>query len=344
MRVKGVCYDVGREMLGRDWRPDFDPSVSRREIEIIRDVLHCNAIRIQGRNVERLRRAAEQALALGLEVWLSPELWDRSPSETTDYLAGAADVAQRLLDAHPGKVILSVGSELILFGNGFIPGDNVLERLARPDLRDRIMSDATQAPFREFVGRLAQTARQGFRGKITYASVGMERVDWRPFDFVGVDLYRGDPMFDRYAELLARYTSLGKPLVNTEFGCCTFRGAERMGGRGWEVVDWDAWPPHLKGNYAYDQTSQARELSELLELNERAGVYGTFVFTFVEPGAGLPPGRSAEALRLIDFDLDLPRYALVKSYAEKRLGTRFPDMPWEPKEVFDAVSAFYATH
>ena len=24
MRRKGVCYDVGRELEGRSWRPDFD--------------------------------------------------------------------------------------------------------------------------------------------------------------------------------------------------------------------------------------------------------------------------------------------------------------------------------
>ena len=344
MKLKGVCYDVGREMMGKNWRPDFDPSIVRREIEIIRNDLHCNAIRLQGRDVTRLATASKIALDLGLEVWFSPELWDRPPDETAEFLGQAASIAQELLDSAPDKVVLSVGSEVILFSRGFVPGDNVLERLANPRLREIIMSASTQASLASFVSRLAQTARKKFLGKLTYASVGMERVDWGEFDYVGVDLYRGGPMFDRYPELLARYTSMGKPVVNTEFGCCTFRGAERLGGRGWDVVDWGAWPPRLKGDYVYDQTSQARELSALLEMNDRGGVYGTFVFTFVDAGAGLPEGKEAEAIRLVSFDPDLVRYSLVKSYPDRRVGTSYPDMPWEPKESFRAVADYYANH
>ncbi|MGH3223256.1 MAG: hypothetical protein ACRDPY_31975 [Streptosporangiaceae bacterium] len=46
MRRKGVCYDVGRELEGRSWRPDFRPGEVRRELEIIAGDLHCTAVRI----------------------------------------------------------------------------------------------------------------------------------------------------------------------------------------------------------------------------------------------------------------------------------------------------------
>jgi hypothetical protein len=328
-------------MMGQNWRPDFDPAVVRREIGILRADLHCNAVRLQGRDLGRLSSAAEFAVQEGLEVWFSPELWDHDPEQTVDYLAEAADVAQTILDAAPGKVVLSVGSELLLFGRGFVPGENVLERLAVPNLREIVMDPTTQATFGNFVTRLARTARERFAGKTTYASIGMERVDWGLFDFVAVDLYRGDPMFDRYPELLTRYVSMGKPFVNTEVGCCTFRGAERLGGRGWQAVDWSHWPPRLRGPYTYDQTAQANEVRALLELNRSAGAYGTFVFTFVEPGAGLPPGVGTGALASLDFDPDLPRYALVKTFPDGRRGTTYPDMPWEPKESFYAVADVY---
>lgn len=344
MQLKGVCYDVGREMLGRDWRPDFDPATVRREIEIIRDDLHCNAIRLQGRDVPRLTTASRYALDLGLEVWFSPELWDATLVPTAEYLSDAAGAAQELLETAPGRVVLSVGSEVLLFSAGLIPGENVLERLANPKLRELILAPSTQASLGVFLARLAEVARHRFHGKLTYASVGMEKVDWSLFDYIGVDLYRGDPMFDRYPEVLRRYTSLGKPVVNTEFGCCTFRGAERMGGRGWQVVDWSKWPPRLTGEYAYDQTAQARELTELLRMNDEAGVHGTFVFTFVETGAGLPSDRERGALRLVDFDPDLPRYSLVKNVAERTTRAPYPDLPWEPKESFHAVAEYYARH
>jgi hypothetical protein len=35
--------------------------------------------------------------------------------------------------------------------------------------------------------------------------------------------------------------------------------------------------------------------------------------------------------------------ALVKTY-ERGHGTTYPGLPWEPKQAFDAVASFYATH
>lgn len=344
MRLKGVCYDVGREMMGRNWRPDFDPSVTRREIEIIRRDLHCNAIRLQGVDLDRLVTAARFALDQGLDVWFSPELWDREQTETIEYMSRAAERAHALEEEYPGRIVVSVGSELLLFSKGFIPGENVLERLGNPRLREHILSSKTRESLNAFLASLASAARRSFRGKLTYASLGFEQVDWGPFDYVAADLYRGDPMFDRYPEILRRYTSMGKPFVNAEFGCCTFRGAERMGGRGWEAVDRSVWPPRLKGPYVYDQTAQANELSALLQWNEEAGVYGTFVFTFIETGASLLTSETEDLLRTLPFDPDLPRYALVKTHLDRRAGIAYPEMRWEPKESFRSVSQFYGSH
>ena len=85
--------------MGLNWRPVFDRRVVHRELEIIRDDLHCNAVRICGRDIDRLTTAAEDALTLGLEVWLSPELWNKSPRETLAYIAAAAGAAEKLARA-----------------------------------------------------------------------------------------------------------------------------------------------------------------------------------------------------------------------------------------------------
>jgi hypothetical protein len=87
MNRKGVSYDVGR-VLGVDWRPHLDRRLVHRELEIIRDDLHCNAVRICGADIARLTMATEEALEQGLEVWLSPELW-----EFAAYLTGSASAA-----------------------------------------------------------------------------------------------------------------------------------------------------------------------------------------------------------------------------------------------------------
>jgi hypothetical protein len=340
MQRKGVCYDVGREMLGRNWRPDYDPTVVRRELEIIRDDLHCNAVRLQGKDLGRLQTAADNALNLGLEVWYSPELWDHDADETLAYLRAAAKTAHQLEQRWPGRVLFSVGSELTFFMQGFVPGANVLKRLASPALGEIIRSGLHNAALNRFLGRASEVVRAEFQGAITYASLPFEAVDWTPFDWVGGDFYREARGRDRYAEMLQRFRAFGKPLANMEFGCCTFRGAEDLGGRGWQIVDYGRWTPRLTGDYAYDQGAQAREVAELLRINDSAGVDATFVFTFVQP----PQEASAwqhRRLARARFDPDIVSYSLVKWLPDGRHGTVYPEMTWEPKESFGAVAEYY---
>lgn len=54
MEHKGISYVVGRELLGEDWRPDFDPQVVHRELEIIKNDLHCNTVRICSKDIRSL--------------------------------------------------------------------------------------------------------------------------------------------------------------------------------------------------------------------------------------------------------------------------------------------------
>ena len=343
MKRKGVCYDVGREMLGRSWRPDFDGNVARRELDIIRNDLHCNAVRLQGRDPERLRTAAEFALSLGLEVWFSPELWDHEAGETLAYLGPAARTAHTLEERWPGRVVFSVGSELTLFMQGIIPGANVLKRLASPKLWEVIRTGAQNAPLNAFLSRAAAVVRAEFHGPVTYASLPFESVDWSPFDWVGGDFYREARSRDRYGEVLQRSRGFGKPLANLEFGCCTFRGAEDLGGQGWQIVDYRHRTARLTGDYVYDQGSQAREVADLLKANESAGVDATFVFTFVQPPQEASP-RERRRLARAPFDPDIISYSLVKWLPDGRHGTTYPEMAWEPKESFRAVADFYASY
>jgi len=344
MKRKGVCYDVGRVMLGRNWRPDFDPKIVHRELEIVRNDLHCNSVRLQGLDLDRLCVAAEDALSQGLEVWFSPEMWDREQDETLVHVAKGASRAEELRTRWPGRVVFSVGSEVSLFTQGFLPGSNVFERLSHPSLWEALRAGKHNPPLNAFLSRANASVREVFHGPVTYASVGLETVDWTPFDVVGVDLYRDKRSREIYPKLIERYMSIGKPVANMEFGCCTFKGADELGGRGWDIVDWSKMPPQLKGDYIYDQGTQAKEVADLLRINDAAGVDATFVFTFVEPGAGLQDEMEQQLVRAIKFDLDLVRYSLVKSFLDGHRGTTYPEMPWEPKESFRAVADYYANH
>jgi hypothetical protein len=45
MKTKGVDYDIGVSYIqGISSRPTFDRAIVKREIEIIKNDLHCNAI------------------------------------------------------------------------------------------------------------------------------------------------------------------------------------------------------------------------------------------------------------------------------------------------------------
>ena len=67
MRGKGICYDTGFFNRGVSTHEPFDPEVVARELRVIRDDLHCNAVRITGGDLERLKTAAGSAAAVGLE-------------------------------------------------------------------------------------------------------------------------------------------------------------------------------------------------------------------------------------------------------------------------------------
>ncbi len=81
---------------------------------------------------------------------------------------------------------------------------------------------------------------------------------------------------------------------------------------------------------------QARKLVEQLEVLDAAAVDGAFVSQFesqINPYEEEPR-----------YDLDMASSTLVKYYEGGRRGTTYPDMPWDPKESFRAVAAYYAGH
>src|SRR5438046_5568564 len=95
LRAKGIGYDTGFSFDGVTRRP-FDHAVVRRELQIIRDDLHCTAVRLIGNDLDRLESAARDAADLGLEVWFSPYPYESDPEEMLVLLADAAERAERI--------------------------------------------------------------------------------------------------------------------------------------------------------------------------------------------------------------------------------------------------------
>jgi hypothetical protein len=78
MRAGDIGYDAGLSFDGITRRP-FDHAVVRRELQIIRDDLHCTAVRMFGNDLDQLDFAARHAAGLGLEVWFSPYTYQLDP-------------------------------------------------------------------------------------------------------------------------------------------------------------------------------------------------------------------------------------------------------------------------
>lgn len=353
MNRKGVLYDVGR-VLGVNWRPHFDPKVVHRELSLIKNDLCCTAVKICGRDITRLMIAAEDALAQGLEVWLSPEMWNTGQKQTLAYLVKAARASESLRKRWPERVIFSVGTEATLFQRGFIKGWDYTQRIKRikhPSFREQVKSGRLGQSLNAFLRTANEVVREVFHGPVTYsAAVPLETVDWSPFDFVCIDAYRGSYLPMPYGDFITRYCQYGKPVIIGEFGCCTYQGAAEAGALGHDIVDYDQkrfllhrlpfvgrWVrQRLKGEYVRDESVQASALADQLRILDDGGVEGAFVHTFVSP---IFPYHDHPR-----YDLDMANYSLVKSYENGRRGTTYPDMPWEPKKSFQVVADYYIAH
>jgi hypothetical protein len=342
MRNYGITYDTGITADGDCTRQRFDDAVVRRELQIIATDLHATAVRVTGDDPQRLAVAGEHALAAGLELWFSPVPVNLQPETLPGYLARCAAEAERLRRAHEGRVVLVTGCEVSLWCAGFFPGgDTVAGRIAavtdpglrsKPDVMAALGSGLERA--RRTLGDIVRAARQQFAGPVTYASAPWEAVDWDGFDLVSVDLYRDAGNAAGYRDALRAYRRSGKPVAVTEFGCCAYRGAADRGGTGFMIVDETSGPPAIPRTYQRDEQEQVRYLHDLLAIYEAEGIDSAFWHTF----AGYEYTRHPSDPH---HDFDLASYGAVAVLDHGR-GTTYPDMAWEPKQVFGALAAAYA--
>jgi hypothetical protein len=332
MRGRGINYDTG---FFDGTRESFEPDVVRRELQIIAQDLHCTAVRVSGSDPERLSVAGELALDAGLEVWFAPFPSDMTTDEMLPYFEDCAERAERLRERSPGLVFVT-GCEFSVFARGFLPGDGVLDRVAKAIeggvLQGGGDTQAVMDDLNRWLARLNGAIRQRFGGRVTYASGKWEQVDWSPFDIVAVDLYRDAAIADSYVSRLRSYRRHGKPVAVMEFGCCTYQGAADAGGTGWMILNEEAEPLRIRGEYVRDESEQSRYMRELLELYAAEGVDSAFWFTFAS--YELPHREDPQ------FDLDLGAYGIVKML-DDGFGAAYPDMRWEPKQAFHTLAEIY---
>ncbi|WP_033346330.1 hypothetical protein [Catenuloplanes japonicus] len=327
MRIFGMNYDTGFVSGGSTTHEPFDPETVRRDLRVIRDELHCDAVRITGGLQDRLEVAARLAAEAGLEVWYCPFTNGLDRAGLMAFVLDGAERAERLRLTGASVVYLT-GSEIAMFTDDFLPGRDLAERMALltgDPGRLREALGAARAAVRGFLAEAVPEVRKRFHGPISYASLPLDDVDWSLFDIIAGDGgYRDATNAAAFPQTLAAAVGQGKPYAATEFGSCTFRGAGEVAGSP-EPVTYgaDGRAVALTAVLERDEEAQARYVLDLLRDLEAGGVEAAFVYTFAN--RHLPTTGDPER----DFDL-----------AARGVVRVLPDGSWVPKAAFHALADY----
>jgi hypothetical protein len=338
MFLKGINYDVGSYFRkGKLSRPDFIEGDIKKEIEIIRHDLHCDAVRISGYDIQRLTKASEFALEQGLQVWLSPACIDATMEEALIYLKDCAKAAEQLRLKYP-DLILVIGCEYSLYLKGFLKGETLYDRLKRMFNPFGIFLNITglrNNVYRRlniFLEKMVRNIRLEFLGQLTYASGTWEKINWELFDMIGIDHYRASYNKSNYSKQIAAYYKFEKPVCLLEFGCCTYKGAEDKGGAGWAITEFRNGRMIIKGQPVRDEDVQSEYIIDLLDIFRSEQVYAAFVFTFINPRYKFNTNPL--------YDLDMASYGIVKPVDETNQDS-YKGLPWIPKKAFYGLAEYY---
>ena len=172
MRVFGMNYDTGFVSAGSTTHEPFDPDTVRRDLRVIRDELHCDAVRVTGGVQDRIELAAGFAAEAGLEVWYCPFTNGLDRDGLMAFVLDGAERAERLRQ-NGAPVVYLTGSEIAMFTDGFLPGRDLAERMAlfTDPMRMRAAVPAARAAVRDRRGRggtgdvrRARPGREAHRG------------------------------------------------------------------------------------------------------------------------------------------------------------------------------------
>ncbi|GAB3633843.1 hypothetical protein GCM10027421_31960 [Microbacterium shaanxiense] len=324
--VRGIGYDAGvLYEKGFESNPFFTEQRARRDLRAIREELGCDAVLVMASDADRLAIAAGIAVEEGLGVWLQPRPFDRPRHELVADVRSAAAVAERLR-ASGAEVGLVVGCELTLSTPGMLPGPTFWARGSLLTVTFPLLPLANLR-LRRLLAVLVGEARERFAGPVSYGAGDWERPDWSIFDVVGADRYRDARDAWRFEDairtLADRAHAQNKPCYIFEFGSCTYRGAAAKASTAAGVLG-GRTELSVPKNLVRDEQEQADYLTGLIDVFDRAGVDGTFVWGFSEPDLTTSdePGR----------DLDLASYGIVTAHAD---GT------WTPKRAYHALAHRY---
>ena len=177
-------------------------------MSIIKHILNCNTVRIEGEDLNRLSIATREASKKGLKVLFNPWKMESDSATTVDYMRRASQVAEKLRKEGTDMIFVT-GCEYTLFNRGVFPGDTFEERMAwlyeigaKPNPIEIIQEKSKI--LNQILHSMSSQVRQYFHGKIVYSSGAWESVDWDNF---GNGIYEGGKAPVRDESVQANYIS-----------------------------------------------------------------------------------------------------------------------------------------
>lgn len=285
--IKGITYETGIKWSDK-WPSSsrmqlvkLTPDQIDRELEIIRDELGCNAIRITGDNNTELLKVTQMASNRFKEILISPRYIDADMGTTISKLCGLAKNVETLRRRSNSTIIFVIGNESTYETRGVMSDlPTFYERL---DEFMQLSSEAYQKKkeqwdktLNDFLKRGISELRRVYGGKVTYSAAPQEGINWNElgFDVIGLNEYLSYDWQteEQYIERIKSSKSIGKPVYNTEWGSCTFKDALMYGGIGWKYG----------ADKTYDQEAQADAIERQLEIFNTIGIDGCFLYSFIE--------------------------------------------------------------
>lgn len=256
----------------------------RREIQIIKNELGCNSLRIAGEDTKRALRIAEIAVEEGVVPWMSPRFGGRNFDETKKLFSGYVKACiEHGLQGYP----LIVANELVFDCSDAVKLDPGVDKgmSSRHEAIHEILKTGGRPDVTKYVDELVHTARElGWVGPLTYAAFAYETVDWQkiqePNLYVSANIYwerdlengqaRAPEHYERKIQSLIAQAQ-GRGVIITEFGATPHEKTLAYGGGSFQ----------LRGEVNYDAQLQA--ISSYLGVIKKHPDIGYFLYAFDEP-------------------------------------------------------------
>lgn len=341
---RGINYSVGLNFVPKD------KNAAKNAAEVYRSILAgltpekiglemeeiiglgCDSVRIYGDNEEKLLLAAKIALEKGLNVWISPRIFNANKEDTLSKLTEFAKKVE-VLRRSPGnedKITLVLGNEISIDSSEIFEDETYLDRVKKYESVAIFQTLSTRFKLKKvlqglsparvleeqrmkvvsagMVKEMAAQVRPLFHGPLTYAALPQEEIDWDDpnLDLVSVNLYDDASHSDKgYEEKLKSYkghkdkTGREKQVAVTEFGTSSYRGASWFGGASSQkAINWQkmkpASPCHILP-LINNREGQVKHLEKLIRLYRKHQLGAAFIFEFVDRiTENLPVGADLE--------------------------------------------------